>query len=92
MRTPLLFLAAGLAVAGCAQQPTQVDRQFGSAVQRARAAQVVDPDAPSRTNPQVQLDGAAARHAVERYEKSFEAPPPPQTLLNIGVGSDTGTR
>ena len=30
---------------------------------------------------------AALRAAIERYYKSFEAPPPPGNIFNIGVGT-----
>ena len=90
LRTLALTAAAALLVAGCANQNPgpSGDPYFGSAVNRAKAAQVVDPDAPSRARPQLQLDGHAAKAAVDRYEKSFEAPPPPPAvMLNLSAGS-----
>lgn len=82
----ILGLAAALS-AGCAVQPTAVDAQFGQAVTGARAAQVIDPDAPSRGRPQLKADGQSAKSAIDRYQKSFDAPPAPVNVLNIGIGS-----
>lgn len=90
MRTLIILALAALVTAGCAN-PTPVEANFGNAVNRAKAAQVVDPDAPSRARPQLQVDGAAAKSAVDQYQKSFEAPTLPPTILNIGVGTTGST-
>lgn len=93
MRTSLALLMATAVLAGCTTAPTLVDQQFGQAVIRARAQQVIDPDAPTRVRPVSGVDGQASRAAIDRYEKTFEVPPPPVNVLNIGVGSSsTGTR
>ena len=86
MRTlPILFL--GLGLAGCALfGPTAVERNFGAAVMTACARQVADPAAAARHKGAPGLDGVAANHAVDNYEKSFCAPPPPTNIYNIGVG------
>ncbi len=82
----LLGLASALA-AGCAAPPSAVDASFGRALTGARAAQVIDPDAPSRARPALKGDGQAAKSAIDRYQKSFDTPPPPVNVLNIGIGS-----
>lgn len=81
---------AAMIVAGCAEYPSHVDDQFGMAVTRARAQQTIDPDAPSKRRDVPGIDGQAARASVERYEKSFETPPPPVNVFTIGVGGGTG--
>ena len=90
MRTPLLLLGCA-ALAGCAMfQPTAVERSFGSAVMTACASQAVDPAAGARHKGAPSLDGVAANHAVDNYEKSFCAPPPPTNVYNIGIGGNAG--
>lgn len=89
MRT-LSFLAVAALMAGCAYPPSAVDANFGAAVTGARAQQVVDPDAPSRARAPASTDGQASKAAVDRYQKSFEAPPAPVNVLNIGIGSSSG--
>lgn len=82
-----LATLAALAAAGCSTAPTTVEWNFGKAVNAAKAAQVIDPDAPSRARAPATTDGQAARFSVERYEKTFQTPPPPVTVLNIGTGT-----
>lgn len=89
MRTPILLALAAAALAACAFYPSSVDERFGSAVMGARAQQTVDPGAAARRGPPAGIDGQAAKASVERYEKSFEVPPPPVNVLNIGIGSGT---
>lgn len=92
MRTSILLSLAALAVAGCANQPgtTYVDRNFGNAVNAAKAAQVVDPDAPSRAGAPMATDGERARTAVQQYEKAASNPASPGSVLNIGIGASAG--
>lgn len=92
MRTPTLLAFAAVLLAACTTpHPSNVDENFGEANLRARAAQVVDPDAPMRKRAPIVTDGQAAKSAIDRYQKSFENPPPPVNVLNIGVGSGTTT-
>ena len=91
MRVLIPFaLAAVLSAAGCAAPTTAVDSHFGQALTNARAAQVVDPDAPSRARPPARTDGQASKSSIDRYQKSFDAPPAPVNVLNIGIGSGSG--
>lgn len=86
----VLLLALSLAAAGCTVPPTAVDANFGQALTSAKAAQVIDPDAPSRVRPPMTTDAQSARSAVDRYQKSFDTPPPPVQVFNIGVGGSGG--
>ena len=91
MRVLIPFaLAAVLSAAGCAAPTTAVDDQFGQALTAARAAQVVDPDAPSRVRAPARTDGQASKSSIDRYQKSFDSPPAPVNVLNIGIGSGGG--
>lgn len=91
MKYPAMFLLAAVFLGGCVEQPSRLDEEFGSAVTRARAQQVIDPDAPSRQRAPLTVDGQAAKSAVDRYQKSFETPPPPVNVFTIGVGTDSGS-
>ena len=75
------------ALQGCATSP-RFDAQFGSAVRANLAAQTLHPDAARNRNPVRGIDGAAARAAQERYERSFAQPDArqDQPLVN-GQGS-----
>lgn len=90
MRTLSLLALAAAVSAGCVAYPSKVDDNFGQAVMRARAQQVIDPDAPMRQRPPAVTDGQAAKSSIDRYQKSFDVPPPPVNVLNIGIGSGGG--
>lgn len=83
------ILALAALAAGCAQQPTNVEGNFGGALNRAKAAQVINPDAPSQRRAPAGTDGEAARLSVEQYEQSYSKPAAPASILNIGVGAGT---
>ena len=86
MRTLLLLAAAAGLSAGCALYPSQVDGQFGASLMNARAAQVVTPGAAARQRTQ-SIDATVAVSAVDAYRKSFDTPPPPTNVFNIGLGA-----
>jgi type IV pilus biogenesis protein CpaD/CtpE len=96
MRTLNLLLLTLASAAGCAnypqQSPSLVDENFGQAVNRARARQVIDPNASLVQREPQGIDGQAAKSSIDRYQKSFDVPPPPVNVMNIGVGVGTGTR
>jgi hypothetical protein len=83
---------AALFAGGCSNRiggnaPT--DQSFGDAVRAAQSRQTLNPMASQNPTPAV-LDGQAAKATVDRYEKSFELPPPPVNVYTIGVGTGTG--
>lgn len=67
-----------------------LDSQFGQAVEMAKAQQTINKDAGKNPNPVNGLDGRAAHEAIERYEGTFQRPPAPQNVFNIGVSSNSG--
>lgn len=93
MRNITAIAFAALLAAGCANQPgtANTDRAFGQALNAAKAAQVVDPDAPSRVRPAPGTDGQQARTAVEQYEKSYTQPAAAGSVLGIGSGMTSTT-
>ncbi len=92
MRPPsTLICAAGAALlaSGCTTVAPRLDAQFGQAVQVLNAQQLIDPAAPQRASA-VNVDGEAAREAIQRYYKSYKAPVPPPgvfTIHALGSGS-----
>lgn len=71
----ILLALVPLALAGCAQTSTpNYDQHFGQAVRSAVAQQTINPDASKNTDPVAGLDGKAAGHTMDNYEKSFKQP------------------
>ena len=89
MRSMIPLALAAAFAAGCANQPgtANTDRAFGSAVNAAKAAQVADPDAPSRARGPLGSDAEQAKTAVDMYEKSYTKQAAPTSVLNIGIGT-----
>lgn len=87
-----LSLAALLA-AGCAENRYREEEGFGDAVRAAKARQIINPDASRNAARPDALDGESAKATIDRYQKSFESPPPPVNVFTIGVGgASTGGR
>ncbi|MBS1187242.1 MAG: pilus-associated lipoprotein [Burkholderiaceae bacterium] len=74
----------------CASSTPDWDARFGDSVRTSAAQQVINPEASKNTNPVNGLDGQAAEHAMERYQKSFKQPEPQSSVLNIGISSGGG--
>ena len=91
MPPPLRCLSTvglSLALAACDTPPTVVDQHFGMAVQRAQAQQShVIATRQSHAPVSSDTDGAAALSAVTRYQQSFQTPPAPTPIFNIGLGA-----
>ena len=68
-RSFVLVLLLG-ALQGCSSTPRFNDN-FGASVRANLSAQVIDPAAAANANPVSGIDGAAARAAQERYQRSF---------------------
>lgn len=66
-------IVALLLLQGCSTAP-RFDKNFGESVRANLAAQTIDPRAAANTNPATGIDGAAARAAHERYQRSFTQP------------------
>jgi len=79
-------------VAGCAENRYREEEGFGDAVRAAKARQIINPDASRNTARPDGLDGTSAKATIERYQKSYESPPPPVNVFTIGVtGGSSGT-
>ena len=82
-----IFAVTGMAALlnACATETApMLESHFGEAVRTARVQQTIDLDASKNTDPVAGMDGKAAKTAVDRYQKSFEAPPPTFTVINVG--------
>jgi hypothetical protein len=83
----LSIVGLSLALAACDTSPTLVDQHFGLAVQRAQAQQSHVSAARQSHAPMADTDGAAALAAATRYQQSFQTPPAPTPIFNIGLGA-----
>lgn len=83
-----MLMAAGLV--GCVSPAPVLDDNFGNAVNAAKAAQIINPDASLNTDPVAGVDGQAADAAMNRYHRSFVQPVVTPNVFTIGVGSGGG--
>lgn len=79
--TTTATVVAALLAGGCANTSPEWEKTFGDASRQMRAAQVIDPDAPSRQAGPGVTDGKAAAGAQKAYAESHgygvkEATPP----------------
>lgn len=82
-----LGLVCVAALSGCAEVTPAWDQRFGETVNIARAQQTIDPDASRNSDRVAGLDGQSAKAAIDRYHQSFQTPPAPINVFNIGIGS-----
>lgn len=80
-------LCSAVALSACASSLWTPDAQLGQAVRQAQQVQTIDPYAALREPEESGTDGAVAKAAIDRYQKSYETLPPPVNVLNIGVGT-----
>jgi type IV pilus biogenesis protein CpaD/CtpE len=74
------------ALQGCSSTPRFNDN-FGAAVRANLSAQVIDPAAAANSSAVSGMDGAAARAAHERYERSFNDANAGANNVQLVVGS-----
>jgi hypothetical protein len=87
-RIVLACLGIGvIMLAGCAVGPTRLEADYGNSVSIAMSSQMLDPAAQQNLAPVHGLDGKAAMGTLERYQTSFENPPPPPSfVISVGQG------
>ena len=78
---PTIFLGT---LCACAPTTPQFDKQFGDSVRRARAQQIMNPQAGGDA-PVNGVDGAVARESIGRYRSSFRGPPPAAVPMTSGT-------
>lgn len=79
-----------LMLSGCVTEPTSAETQLGSAVRNAQITQTLHPDAEDRKALSPYSDGGIAKSAMDRYQSSYEVPPLPVNVMNIGLGGSSG--
>lgn len=85
IRWTLLTVLLALTLAACTTTP-KLDSTFGSAVNTAKAQQTINPNASRNADPVLGLDGTSAKTSIERYQESFQKPPPTFVILGTPVG------
>lgn len=91
--TPIKLVLSILIVTGlvgCVNPAPVLDDNFGNAVNAAKAAQIINPDASLNTDPVYGVDGLAADAAMSRYHRSFVQPVVTPNVFTIGVGTSSG--
>lgn len=83
----LTAVFAVCALSACVATTPHWDAQFGASVKSAVSQQTCNPEAVRNTDPVAGLDGRAAGAVLERYEKTFSAPPQQQNIFTIGIGA-----
>ena len=74
------------ALAGCAHEPSDLERAMGESVRQARAQQALQPSPGQGAGTPIVTDGVIAVHGVDRYHQTWVRPPAPMTVLNIQAG------
>jgi type IV pilus biogenesis protein CpaD/CtpE len=88
-RSSFLLVSLLGALQGCSSTPRFNDN-FGASVRANLSAQVINPAAAANTDPAIGVDGAAARAAQERYQRSFnDSSSAGSNTLQLVVGNGT---
>jgi hypothetical protein len=89
-RMLLAFVGIGIismTLVGCTIGPTRLESDYGMSVSLAMSGQILDPAAQQNLAPVYGFDGKAAAATIERYQTSFEKPPPPPSfVISVGQG------
>lgn len=89
--TRLSILIPAALLTACASSITpNYDARFGDAVRQARQRMIINPTAGSNPDPVAGIDGRASRETMIRYQESFQKPPVPTPIINIGGGIGSG--
>lgn len=94
-KSAVVFAVMCSAVAGCTSPTPAFDARFGESVRHLTAQQTLNPQATLANRDRVPegLEGRPARETIERYNRSFESPPPPTQNFMIGnTGGAQGAR
>ena len=87
-----LYVAGLLSVllTACASESPVLDAHWGHSLSQAQARQSAYPGPRQATAKQIETDAVTSSLGIVRYQKSFETPPPPVNVLNLGVGTPGG--
>lgn len=67
-------MLAMVVLSGCASTTPHLDEKFGETVNKAKAQQIINPDASQNRNPVRGVDGEAAKASIDNYHKAYESP------------------
>jgi hypothetical protein len=85
-QSKFIFIAAAVSLSvACAPVAPRVDSDFGKSLTALKTYQTINPNA-SANEAIPDMDGRAAKEAIDRYYKSFTTPAPHQNVFTIGVG------
>src|SRR4030042_5662985 len=70
---------------GCAG-PTRLEMDYGTSFNLSNFNQILNPEAEKNLEPVTGLNGKAGQATMEKYQKDFEKPPPPQ-VYTFGIGT-----
>lgn len=85
------WLLVMLSATGCANSPYADAPLMGQSVRHAFKAQTSNPNAEQKNVPPPGADGVAMKSAIDRYQSSFDKPPAPVNVMNIGLGGSVGS-
>lgn len=79
-------------LSACVNETPLLDAQWGHSLSHSQAQQTAYPEHQHITRPPIETDALTTRLGLERYQKSFENPPPPANVLNLGMGTSGNAR
>ena len=82
----LLPLCTLVLASGCTSLSPHFDREVELAIRTAKARQIINPDGARNTDPVAGIGGTPADSTIDEYHKSFVAPPPTFTVINVTGG------
>ena len=78
----IVLLGMGFIVGSCfTSGSSRVEDDFGNSFRRAKANQLLNPEAAKNIEPVTGLDGKSAQAVVDMYQKNFEKPAPPTPFV-----------
>jgi len=66
--------------------PTRLEMDYGTSFNLSKFNQILNPEAEKNLEPVTGLNGKAGQATMEKYQKDFEKPPPPQ-VYTFGIGT-----
>lgn len=87
---PWLLILLNAFMAACAPLPLpSADKDRAGIVRKVWLDQTANPQGTSALRPPPLSSGSTAKASIERWQKSFESPPAPVNVLNMGVGTSS---